>query len=38
MLKMGSEELRPIPAFHNLSDIYNTEETLERERYAVTQI
>ncbi|AAW46834.1 galactokinase, putative [Cryptococcus deneoformans JEC21] len=32
MLKMGSEELRPIPAFHNLSEIYNTEETLERER------
>lgn len=35
---MGPEELRPVPAFHNLNEIYNTEEALQRERYVVTQI
>lgn len=38
MFKMGPEELRPVPAFHNLNEIYNTEEALQRERYVVTQI
>ncbi|OXM76047.1 galactokinase [Cryptococcus neoformans Bt63] len=32
MFKMGPEELRPVPAFHNLNEIYNTEEALQRER------